>query len=331
MVSIKEVASHAGVSISTVSKVLNDYPNISEETRSRVRSSIERLHYVPNTVASALSSKQSGRAALLINLNAQTQAVDEIDMQYLAGAIHRAVELGMDVITVFFSMIRDKNLAEIKNYFKSQNIEGIIIYGMSEKDTKLRELVDSGEFKIVLVDVPVLNETTSVVRIDHAQAQYDVAGKTILENKGPSDKVLYIYGKTEAYVTKERILGMRRLQEELQFELFMEQGNFSEKQARNITFQYADAIDIIVCASDLMAIGAMKALIEKDVFHPVCGFDGITLMAYAGKQMNTVCQNFANISAEAVCELGRLMKGGEGRMIILPHTIAQLQYLDMIC
>lgn len=331
MVSIKEVARHAGVSISTVSKVLNGYPNISEETRNRVKSSIERLHYVPNTVASALSSKQSGRAALLINLNAQTQVVDEIDMQYLAGAIRRAGELGMDVITVFFSMIRDKNPAEIKNYFKSQNIEGIIIYGMSEKDTKLKELVDSGEFKIVLIDVPIVNATTSAVRIDHEQAQYDVARKTILENKGPSDKVLYIYGKTEACVTKERISGMRRLQEELQFTLFMEQGNFSEKQARNITFRYADAIDIIVCASDLMAIGAMKALIEKDVFHPVCGFDGITLMAYAGKQMNTVCQNFAKISAEAVCELGRLMKGEEGKMIILPHTIAQLQYLDMIC
>ena len=331
MVSIKEVAGHAGVSISTVSKVLNDYPNISEETRKRVKASITQLHYVPNTVASALSSKQSGRAALLINLNAQTQVVDEIDMQYLAGAIRQAGELGMDVITVFFSMIRDKKLSEILNYFKSQNIEGIIIYGMSGKDTILKELVESGEFKIVLIDVPIVNETTTAVRIDQEQAQYEVARKTILENKGPSDKVLYIYGKKDAYVTEERIAGMQRLQEELNFTLFMEEGNFSEKQARNITFRYADSIDIIVCASDLMAIGAMKALTERDVFHPVCGFDGITLMAYAGKQMNTVCQNFARISAEAVRELGRLMNGEPGRMKVLPHKVTRLQYLDMIC
>ena len=46
-----------------------------------------------------------------------------------------------------------------------------------------------------------------------------------------------------------------------------------------------------------MAIGAMRALMELDVFHPVCGFDGIPLMSYAGKQMNTVRQDFYGVSA----------------------------------
>ena len=53
--------------------------------------------------------------------------------------------------------------------------------------------------------------------------------------------------------------------------------------------------DIIICASDMMAIGAMRALTEMDIFRPVCGFDGISLMGYAGKQMNTVKQNFYDI------------------------------------
>ena len=330
MVSIKDVAKRAHVAISTVSKVLNDYPNIREDTRMRVREAIEELGYVPNTVASALSSKQSGRVALLLNLNARTHVVEEIDMQYISGAIHQAVELGMDVITVFFSMIRDKTLMEVKNYFKSQNIEGIIVYGMSEQDVILEELVHSGEFKMVLVDVPLVNPTTSAIWIDQAQAQYEVAKRTITENPGPKDKVLYIYGNKNAYVTSERLKGIRKLQQELGFTLFLEEGDFSEKQAREITFRYADKADIIVCASDLMAIGAMRALTEKDVFHPVCGFDGITLMAYAGKQMYTIIQNFAGISSEAVCELDRLMKGAEGRMLILPHKIARLQYLDSI-
>lgn len=330
MVSIKDVADHAHVAISTVSKVLNDYPGISEDTRLRVRTAIEELGYVPNTVASALSSKKPGRVALLLNLNMNTQAVDEIDMQYISGAIHQAGELKMDVITVFFSMIRDKTLKEIISYFKSQSIAGIIVYGMSKQDSVLKGLVDCGEFKMVLVDAPLVNPTTSAVWIDQAQAQYDVAKKTITENPGPNGRVLYILGKKNAYVTKERLEGMKRLKQELGFTLFLEEGNFSEKQAREITFQYAEKTDIIVCASDLMAIGAMRALIEKDVFHPVCGFDGITLMAYAGKQMNTVSQNFAGISAEAVCELERLLKGREGRQVVLPHRIARLQYLDSI-
>lgn len=57
---------------------------------------------MPNTIAAALSSKQSGRVALLINMIAKTQAIDEIDMQYLSGAINRAKELKLDIITVFF-------------------------------------------------------------------------------------------------------------------------------------------------------------------------------------------------------------------------------------
>ena len=65
MVSIKDVAEHAGVAISTVSKVLNHYPNVSERTRKQVEKAIEELHYVLNTIAAALSSKQFARVALM--------------------------------------------------------------------------------------------------------------------------------------------------------------------------------------------------------------------------------------------------------------------------
>ena len=96
MPSIKDVAKHAGVAISTVSKVLNHYPNISEETKKKVNQAIEELGFVPNSIAAALSSKQSGRIALLMNLTTQTQAIDEIGMQYMSGAIWQAEKLKMD-------------------------------------------------------------------------------------------------------------------------------------------------------------------------------------------------------------------------------------------
>ena len=75
----------------------------------------------------------------------------------------------------------------------------------------------------------------------------------------------------------------------------------------------------------------MRALMEMDIFRPVCGFDGITLMGYAGKQMNTVRQGFAEISEAAVEELHYLMNGGEGRKKRLDYDIIRLQYLDIIC
>ena len=330
MVSIRDVAKHAGVAISTVSKVLNHYPNVSEETKEKVNAAIKELNFVPNTIAAALSSKQSGRVALIMNLNTQTQAIDEIGMQYLQGAIGQCKELGLDVITVFYSMIRDKNQEEMEQYFRSQSISGIIVYGMSKDDIALQQLAQSQKFKMVVIDAPVVNENTSTVWIDHKEAQKDVARKTIVTNLGNSSKILYISGKENGYVTDIRIEGMKELAKELKLELLIENGQFSEYQARQITFKHALEQDIIVCASDLMAIGAMKALIEMDIFRPVCGFDGITLMGYVGKQMNTIRQNFSNISKEAVNEIARLMNGGEGQNVVLPHEIVRLRYEDII-
>ena len=329
VVSIKDVARRAGVAISTVSKVLNHYPNVSEETKKKVNQAVLELNFVPNTIAAALSSKQSGRVVLLINLNTQTQAIDEIDMQYISGAINEAKELGIDVITVFFSMLKDKSLDEITRYFQSQSITGIIIYGMSKDDKVLHSLVNAQRFKIVVIDTPFSNRFTSSVWIDQAKAQYDVAKKTIQENN--AKRVLYIAGKKNGYVTDERLQGMKKLVEEMKLSMLVRSGEFSELQARNLTFQYGKNKDVIVCASDLMAIGAMKALTEMDIFRPVCGFDGITLMGYVGKQMNTVKQNFSRISAEAVREMNRLMTGGEGRNIILEYELIRMFYQDIIC
>ena len=273
MVSIKDVAKRAGVAISTVSKVLNDYPNVSEKTKQKVNKAVEELNFVPNSVAAALSSKQSGRVAILLNLDNAKQAVDEISMQCLAGAIKQAVALNLDVITVFFSMIRKLTMEEIVRYLRSQNITGLVIFGLSKDDKVMHSLIASGNFKIAVVEAPLVNEHTSCVWVDQAQAQYEVARKTIEENQGKS--ILYLAGRKNSYVAEERLKGIRHLAEEMDIPLLVRNGNFSELEARKHAFRYAKKKDVIVCASDLMAIGAMKALIEMDIFRPVCGFDGL--------------------------------------------------------
>lgn len=328
MVSIKDVAKRAGVAISTVSKVLNGYPNVSEETRQRVNKAVEELNFVPNSVAAALSSKQAGRVALLINSNMKTNAIDEIDMQYISGALNKAMELNLDVITLFFFMFQNKTADEVARYLQSQSITGIIIYGMSKEDKVLHRLISTGKFKCVVIDAPFVNVSTSCIGVDHRRAQYDVAAKTVMENN--CKRILYIAGKRNGYVTDERIRGMEDLVKEKNLTMLVRNGEFSELQARNITLKYAKNKDIVVCASDLMAIGAMKALIQMDIFRPVCGFDGIILMGYVGKQMNTVRQDFASISESAMEELQELMNGGYGRNIVMKHSLVRMKYEDII-
>lgn len=150
MVSIKEVAKHAGVAISTVSKVLNGYPNVSEETKKKVQDAIKELNYIPNSIAAALSSKQFGRIALVLDPNRQTQAIDQIFMQYLVGALDKAKELNVEVVTIFPSMIVGMTAEEITRYFLSQSISGLVIYGMSKEDKVLQKLIREKQFACVV-------------------------------------------------------------------------------------------------------------------------------------------------------------------------------------
>lgn len=328
MVSIRDVAKEAGVAISTVSKVLNHYPNVSDETKEKVNAAIAELGFVPNTIAAALSSKKTGRAALVLDVNRHAQTVDEIPMQYMVGAINKAKEKGMDIITVFFTMIAEMNVEEMTRYFQSQGIEGLVVCDLSKDDITLRQLVESSKFKSVLIDAPGVSENISSIHIDNTRAQYEVA-KKFLEGKDYK-KILYLSGKKSGYVSEERLNGMKRLADELGLQVLVRTGNFSELEARKLTMQYAQYKDAIICASDLMAIGAMKALIDMDIYRPVCGFDGVSLMGYAGKQMHTVRQDFQKIAGSAVEELSRLMEGGSGQDIVAPHKLIRIKYLDVI-
>ncbi|HBV82856.1 MAG TPA: LacI family transcriptional regulator [Lachnospiraceae bacterium] len=328
MVSIRDVAGKAGVAISTVSKVLNHYPNVSEETKQKVTAAIEELGFLPNTIASALSSKKTGRIALVLDVNRHAQTVDEIPMQYIIGAINKAKEKGIDIITVFFTMIAEMNVEGMTRYFQSQGIEGLLICDLSKDDVTLRTLVEAGGFKSVLIDAPGISENTSSIHIDNAKAQYEVAKKFLTGKQ--NKKILYLSGKKNGYVSEERLNGMNRLAEEMGLQVLVRTGNFSELEARKLTMQYAKSKDAIICASDLMAIGAMKALIDMDIYRPVCGFDGVSLMGYAGKQMHTVKQDFQQIAANAVEELFRLMEGGSGQDIVIPHKLIRIKYLDVI-
>lgn len=329
MVTIKEVADYAGVAISTVSKVLNNYPNISEETKKKVRKAIDELHYVPNTIAAALSSKRFARVALIVNLNTQTQAIDEITMQYLSGAMNKAMEKNIEVVTIFYSMLEGMTEDEMIRYFQSQSIFGIVIYGMSKDDTVFHNLLKREVFKSVVVDAPFISDNTSSVWVDNKKAQYDVAKRAVLDDN--CKRILYIAGKKNGYVTEYRLEGIRELAEEKNLDLKICYGEFSELQARNIAMEYGKEADLIVCASDLMAIGAMNACIDIDIFRPVCGFDGITLMGYVGKQMLTVRQDFYAVSQAAIEEICLLLSGEKGRSRILEHKLVKLYYKDIIC
>ena len=255
----------------------------------------------------------------MIDLNVKTQAIDEMAMRYISGASTKAMELNLDVITLFVFMFQDKTKDELVRYLKSQSISGIIIYGVSEDDQVLQELIADETFKCVIVDEDHVSENTSCVTINQKQAQYDVAKVLIEETK--AEKILYISGDEHSYVTKKRLEGMEAIAEEKGLQLMVKNANFSETKAREIALQHGKDADVIVCASDLMAIGAKKAMKEMQIEKPICGFDGISLMEYVGNGIYTISQNFSDISAIAMEELQSLMTGNTGKAIEVEYQL----------
>lgn len=329
MVSINDVAKKAGVAKSTVSKVLNNYQLVSDETRLKVEKAVLELEYVPNAVAISLSKKEFNRVGLIVDIRHSSQFIDEISMQYLIGAFEKAKEYHIDVITFFSSQFDDMTSKQVSAYLKSQRINCLIIYNLSVENINLYQLIEKQKFYCVLVDSPIVNEKTSSVSIDHFMAQYDVAKKTVNENE-INNKILYIAGGKGGYITNQRLDAIKKLQKELGFELIVKYGDFNEYKAREIIFEYSEDIEIVVCASDLMAIGSVFALAELDIFRPVCGFDGIPLMGYTKIAMNTVKQDFCQKSKQAFDELKRLLDGEKGQHIEIPYEVCKIDYMDVI-
>ena len=317
-VGIKDVAEKAGVSAGTVSKVLKNYPGISEATRKKVMKVVEETGVIPNSVASALSSKRNNRIALFIYVNDRSQQIDEINMLYFLGAFVRARKENLELVTIFNGSIENLSPEETVGYFRSIHVDTIIVFGLNKNDEKIRYLAKESDLKVVTVDAMLEGDHVSSVMIDHFRGQYETAAKIC----SPGDRVLYLKGKDDGFVTDMRLRGMQKLAEDLNLDLHVMNGDFSEGRAFEIVKKLEDHYDAIVCASDLMAIGARRALPEgSDV--KLSGFDGIRLMEYTAEDVFTCRQDFYHIGSVAVEAAQKLSQGEPGKEIIVPYSVTQ--------
>ena len=328
MVTIKDVAKKANVSTSTVSKVLKGYENISETTKNNVLNAVSDLGYVPNAMASALSSKNYNRVGIWININNQRQAIDELNMQYIFGSFSKAKEINMNVKPLFSQMFVDMNKQELLTYLKSEGINALIVFGLTINNGHLIEIIEQEEINCVVVDAPKPNSHTTSISVDNALAQYEVA--RMIVDKYACKKILYLAGRKDGFVTFKRIEGINRLGNDVNLKIDIEYANYSELNAREITLAIGSNYDAIICASDMMAIGAKNALKSMNIKLPVTGFDGITLLGYINDDMYTVKQDFYHFGEVAITEIDSLLKGEKGKQVILPHSIVKIEYEDVI-
>lgn len=327
MATIKDIAKLAGVSVTTVSRALNGYSDVSEKTRKRIKEVANQLQYSPNTVARSLVMNKSKTIGLLVSELNRTGAKDMFTYEVMCGINDSASDEGYDLILFSTNLVKQK----AKSYTqlcKERLVEGVIMQGIKKDDPYLDEIIESN-IPCVLVDVEVAGENVGFVTTDN-EFGAQMAVKHLL-NLGHKHIAL-MNGHDKALVSQKRQKGYEKELEGASISIKKEyilNGNFLESEAEVVAYRFLQEhpeVTAIFCASDLMALGVMWAAKRLDLKIPedlsVVGFDDITLSQYTHPPLTTISQDKYQIGYEAAKLLIGMLEGnGTKRNAILDNRL----------
>ncbi|WP_312649734.1 LacI family DNA-binding transcriptional regulator [Proteiniclasticum sp.] len=288
--SIKDVAREAGVSIATVSRVLNNVDVVNEDTKKKVQDAIKKLSYRPNIVARSLKTQRTKTIGIL---------VPDISNQFYPEVVRGAE----DVANIYdYNIIlcnSDSDLEKEKEYIrvlKEKMVDGML-YMSSSLEGEIIDLIDELELKTVLVETKVSGGRMPSVTIDNKKAAYD-ATKYLLD-KG-NKKVAYIgLKKDRNNAVSKRYNGYEKALKDHGMEVDHSLLYFGDLKAAdgyngiNVILENAE-IDAVFCASDEVAMGAINALRDKGISCPedvdVMGFNDNSMAAVFYPKISTVAQ-----------------------------------------
>ncbi|QYR19258.1 LacI family transcriptional regulator [Paenibacillus sp. sptzw28] len=297
MPTIKDLAKAAGVSVTTVSRALNGYNDVNEETRKKIKRIAEQMSYRPNAVARSLVMKKTRTIGVILSEINRTGVKDAMSFEILCGINDRASELDYDIL--LFSSNPKKQLSKsYRDLCKERNVDGAIIFGLRLYSPYLQQVVSDKNFPCVLIDIPLTGKNLGYVSTDNQKGA--MAAVDHLLDLGHRH-IAMINGHDEASVSKERLEGYRAALEargiDYRPELVMN-GNFSEEGGAEamyrIVLQHPE-VTAVFSASDLMVLGALGALerIGRKVPETmsIVGYDDISIASYCSPKLSTVRQD----------------------------------------
>ncbi|MFE7083468.1 LacI family DNA-binding transcriptional regulator [Priestia megaterium] len=319
MTTIKDIARVAGVSVTTVSRALNGYSDVNEKTRQKIAAVARELNYSPNTLARGLVMQKSKTIGLLVSGISRESVKDNFTFEVLCGVNERASTLGYDLILFNTNtmMQREKTYTQL---CRERRVDGVIIQGIKKDDPYLKEVVES-DIPCVLVDIPVHSSSVGYVTTDNALG----AKKAVkhLVSLG-HQHIGMINGHGDAFVSRERLRGFSQALHEYRIPFRPERvldGEFQEKKAEEEALKLLTEhkkVTAIFCASDLMALGALKACKELGLDVPkdisIVGYDNIFLASHSSPNLTTVGQEVYQIGYEAADLLIEMLEGKETNM-----------------
>ncbi len=296
MATIRDVAKLAGVSVATVSRVLNKNGYVNQDTKEKVQQAIRMLQYEPNTMAKGLASRKTETLALIL---------PNISNPFFA-ELGRAVEdvaqtYGYTVVLCNSDNDTDKEQKYIQ-IMKSRYVDGILFASHTLLTVDVVELNKSA-IPLVVLDRAPLNAPCLVVRSKNNEGA-KLAVQHLLDSG--CTKIGHIYGPQETATAKERLIGYEEAVRAFHWysPTLMEPGHFTIKggmaAAEKLIQRHPD-IDGIFAGNDLMALGVLKKLQQMGVSVPnqvaLVGFDGIDLTTITEPEITTVAQPIYELGA----------------------------------
>ncbi|WP_407313328.1 LacI family DNA-binding transcriptional regulator [Desulfosporosinus sp. SB140] len=289
MATIRDVARLAGVSVATVSRVINQKDLVNPETAGQVLKAIEQLQYVPNAVARGLAGKRMGIIALIL-----PDILNPFFPALARGVEDVAHKQGLTVILGNSDDLGLKESSYIK-VLKKKYVDGFIFASNTIREEDVIALRREG-IPIVLLDRGLTTTACPIIRSNNREGA-KLAVQHLLDQG--CQRIAHIYGPQEFITARERLLGYEDIIGESQgfSPSLMVPGHFDIESGRKgvaqLLARHPD-IDGIFAGNDLMAVGALKALHERGIRVPeqvkVCGFDGIGLTEITEPELTTVAQ-----------------------------------------
>lgn len=308
---IRDVAFKAGTSVSTVSRVLTRTGPVAEETRVRVMAAIVELGYRPNALARGLVQKRTGTIGVIL-----PDVANPFYAEVLRGMGDVAAANGLHLLLANAELSPAKE-AEGISLFQEKQVDGVIYTSgviTAEHRTLFRELRrpvllaatydPEGEFPGVLVD----SRQGAALAVEHLA---DLGHRRIGVIHGPLADSIAGLSRLDGYREGARSRG---------FDLdpaLMVAGDYkldSGYRAMEHLLGQPEPPTAVVAASDLMAIGAVGAILDRGLQVPgqisVVGFDNIWMAGAVRPALTTVAQPMYDIGARSVGLLAQILTAG---------------------
>lgn len=291
MKTIKDVALYAGVSPSTVSRVIANSSRISEETKERVREAMKTLDYHPNAFARGLVTNTAGAIGILIPPDLQEFFVNPFFAEFMSGVSEVARREGFD--TVLSTSGRSENDV-LDSMIRGRRVDGVLLLRSRVEDPAIARVVKE-HFPAILLGRPVDNEDISYVNNDNVQAAYEAAMHLV---KLGHTRIGFLGGAEDLVVTSDRLAGYQRALKEagiipdpnlMVSSFFLEQGGYLGMMR---LLALSDRPTAILASDDVLAFGAMRAAAELGYRLPddlaIVGFNDIRLAELANPSLTSV-------------------------------------------